>query len=48
MKHHYIWLLWASAFLVSWGLLYLAQPAMRRQMIEVSAATSLLETWRNS
>jgi len=42
VKYHYIWSLWASAFLVPWALLYVAQPAMRRQMIEVSAATSLL------
>lgn len=42
MKYHYVWFFWASALLVPWTLLYIAQPAMRRQMIEVSAATSLL------
>lgn len=41
MKYHYVWFFWASAFLVPWTLLHIAQPAMRRQMIEVSAATSL-------
>jgi len=42
LKYHYVWFLWASAFLVPWTLLYVAQPAMRREMLEVSAATSLL------
>jgi Lycopene cyclase len=42
LKYHYVWFFWASAFLVPWTLLYIARPAMRRQMIEVSAATSLL------
>jgi hypothetical protein len=42
MNYHYVWLLWSSAFLVPWALLYAAWPAMRREMIQVSAATSLL------
>ena len=42
MKYHYVWLLWSGAFLALWVLLYLARPAMRREMIRVSAATSLL------
>ena len=42
MKYHYVWFFWASAFLVPWTLLYIVQPAIRRQMLEVSAATSLL------
>lgn len=42
MKYHYAWLLWSSAFLVPWILLYVMKPAMRRQMLVVSAATSLL------
>jgi hypothetical protein len=42
LKYQYVWFLWASAFLVPWTLLYIVQPAMRRQMLEVSAATSLL------
>jgi len=42
LKYHYVWFFWASAFLVPWTLLYIVQPAIRRQMLEVSAATSLL------
>lgn len=42
MKYQYVWLLWSSAFLVPWVLLYLGRPALRRQMLGVSAATSLL------
>ena len=40
--HAYVWLAWASAFLVPWIALYLARPEFRRQMLRVSAATSLL------
>ncbi len=43
MKYHYVWLLWSSAFLVPWALLYFAlRPALRRHMLRASAATSLL------
>lgn len=42
MKYHYVWLTWSSAFLVPWIALYLAQAAFRREMLQVSAATSLL------
>lgn len=42
MKYHYVWLLWSSAFLVPWLLLYAGWPALRREMVQVSAATSLL------
>jgi hypothetical protein len=38
----YVWLVWASAFLLPWSSLYLARPDFRRQMLGVSAATSLL------
>jgi hypothetical protein len=38
----YVWLVWASAFLLPWISLYLARPDFRRQMLGVSAATSLL------
>ena len=38
----YVWLAWASAFLVPWIALYLARPVFRLQMLKVSAATSLL------
>lgn len=39
---HYIWLAWSLAFLCPWLLLYLYAPALRREMLVVSAATSLL------
>jgi hypothetical protein len=42
MKYHYVWLLWSSAFLVPWALLYFLWPALRAHMLRVSAATSLL------
>jgi hypothetical protein len=42
MKYQYVWLFWASAFLAPWLVLYIVQPAMRHQMLQVSAATSLL------
>lgn len=42
MNYHYVWLLWSSAFLAVWVALYLALPAARREMVRVSAATSLL------
>ena len=32
MNYHYVWLLWSSAFLVPWLLLYFAFPQHRRQM----------------
>jgi hypothetical protein len=39
---HYVWLIWSSAFLIPWAVLYLAKPAFRREMLRVSLATSLL------
>lgn len=42
MQYHYVWLVWSSAFFVPWLAVYLAQPAFRREMLRVSAATSLL------
>ena len=42
MKYHYVWLAWSSAFLVPWIALFLVRPAFRREMLKVSAATSLL------
>jgi Lycopene cyclase len=42
VKDHYVWLAWSSAFLVPWIGLFLARPAFRREMVKVSAATSLL------
>ena len=40
--YQYVWLLWSSAFLVPWALLYFLWPALRTHMLRVSAATSLL------
>lgn len=38
----YVWLLWSSAFLVPWALVYALAPAFRSRMLRVSFATSLL------
>lgn len=38
----YVWALWSSAFLVPWSALFLATSAFRRDMVKVSAVTSLL------
>ncbi|OGA68271.1 MAG: hypothetical protein A3G81_02615 [Betaproteobacteria bacterium RIFCSPLOWO2_12_FULL_65_14] len=40
--YQYVWLFWSSAFLVPWAVIYLLSPALRRHMLRVSAATSLL------
>lgn len=32
VSDHYIWLLWSSAFLIPWGLVYIAFPEQRRAM----------------
>jgi Lycopene cyclase len=37
----YVWLIWSSAFLVPWALVYVRAPS-RPRMLRVSAATSLL------
>ena len=42
LDYQYVWLLWSSAFLVPWAALYILRPALRRHMLKVSAATSLL------
>lgn len=42
MKYHYVWLLWSSAFLIPWIALYAAARSHRREMLNVSLATSLL------
>ena len=36
----YVWLLWASAFMLPWALLYIFAPAVRRLMIRTSLATA--------
>lgn len=40
--YQYVWLLWSSAFLVPWALLYIMWPALRSHMVRVSVATSLV------
>ncbi len=40
--YQYVWLLWSSAFLVPWALLYALGPEFRARMLRVSLATSLL------
>ena len=40
--YQYVWLLWSSAFLVPWAALYAVMPGLRRHMVRVSVATSLL------
>ena len=32
VSDHYIWLLWSSAFLIPWGLVYMMFPEQRRAM----------------
>ena len=42
VEDRYVWLIWALAFFCPWTLLYASMPAFRREMLTVSAATSLL------
>ena len=42
MSQHYVWLIWSSAFLVPWIVLYLAFPMLRSVMWRSSVATTLL------
>lgn len=42
MRYHYAWLIWSSAFLVPWLWLYLAARPLRRRMLRMSLATSVL------
>jgi len=37
--HQYVWFFWASAFLIPWGMLFLAFPEQRKIMWQVSVAT---------
>jgi hypothetical protein len=41
-EYRYVWLFWSAAFLVPWAVLYAMSPGLRRRMLRVSAATSLL------
>jgi hypothetical protein len=36
----YVWLIWASAFMLPWAILYAAAPAVRRVMIRASIPTA--------
>lgn len=42
MTYHYVWLLWASAFLLPWIGLYLSNPGLRVTMRRASVITALL------
>ena len=42
MNYHFVWILWSAAFLVPWLALYAVATRMRRHMLNVSLATSLL------
>ncbi len=41
MEHHYVWLIWSSAFLAPWIALYLLNPQLRTVMWRTSAVTAL-------
>lgn len=41
MTYHYVWLIWASAFLLPWVALYASFPSFRPVMWRVSAVTAL-------
>ena len=41
MNYHYVWLVWSSAFLVPWIVLYLGNPRSRGVMWRSSAGTAL-------
>lgn len=37
----YVWLIWASVFLLPWAALFVARPALRQPMLRASALTAL-------
>lgn len=41
-EYQYVWLIWSSAFLVPWIVLYALAPGFRSRMLRVSLFTSLL------
>ena len=41
MNHHFVWLVWSSAFLVPWIAVYYASPRLRNVMWRASAATAV-------
>ncbi len=42
MRYHYTWLLWSSAFLLSWLAVYVAAKPFRHKLLQVSLATAPL------
>jgi hypothetical protein len=42
VKYHYVWLLWSSAFLVPWTILYVVNSRFRVPMMRASLWTGLL------
>ena len=42
MRYHYVWLIWSSAFLLPWIVLYLMNPLLRPVMWRTSAVTAAL------
>jgi hypothetical protein len=42
MNFHFVWLIWSSAFLLPWVVLYLTNPLSRTAMWRASFATALL------
>ena len=41
MRHHYVWLIWSSVFLLPWIGLYLGAPRLRSVMWRASLATAV-------
>ena len=42
MKYHYVWLIWSSAFLLLWIVLYRASASQRGVMLRTSLYVALL------
>lgn len=40
IPHQYVWVAWASAFLIPWVMLFIAFPAQRKIMLQVSLVTT--------
>lgn len=41
IPHQYVWFAWASAFLIPWVMLFIAFPALRKIMLQVSVVTAV-------
>lgn len=39
-SYHYTWLMWASAFMLPWAVLFMARPYLRRPMLWASGLTA--------